>query len=101
MLPADDPVVSSDAEAVKQHALANGPAYAHPRQVFFVNELPLSGTNKIDRRQLVARAAAAADLLRRVDPQGHIVNLGHGILPGTPLESVEALVGVVHNEKLQ
>ena len=45
--------------------------------------------------------AAAADLLRRVDPRGHIVNLGHGILPGTPLESVEALVGVVHNEKLQ
>ena len=44
--------------------------------------------------------AAASDLLRRVDPQGHIVNLGHGILPGTPLESVEALVGVVHNETL-
>ncbi len=49
-----------DAETVKQHALANGPAYAHPRQVFFVDELPLSGTNKIDRRRLAARAAQAA-----------------------------------------
>ena len=45
--------------------------------------------------------AAAEDLLRRVEPQGHIVNLGHGILPGTPLESVDALVSVVHDEKLQ
>ena len=49
-----------DAEAVKRHALANGPAYAHPRQVFFVDGLPLSGTNKIDRRALAARAARAA-----------------------------------------
>jgi len=43
--------------------------------------------------------AAAADLLRRVQPQGHIVNLGHGILPSTPLESVHALVEAVHEEK--
>ncbi|HXJ71149.1 MAG TPA: uroporphyrinogen decarboxylase family protein, partial [Verrucomicrobiae bacterium] len=26
---------------------------------------------------------------------GHIMNLGHGILPGTPLASVEALVAAV------
>ncbi len=31
-----------------------------------------------------------------VAPRGHIVNLGHGILPQTPLASVEALVEVVH-----
>ena len=43
--------------------------------------------------------AAAKDLLQRVNPEGHIVNLGHGILPKTPLESVDALVDVVHNEK--
>ncbi len=42
--------------------------------------------------------AAARNLLERVDPIGHIVNLGHGILPGTPLASVEALVEAVHNE---
>lgn len=44
--------------------------------------------------------AAAADLLRRVNPEGHIVNLGHGILPTTPLESVAALVDAVHEEQL-
>ena len=45
--------------------------------------------------------AAAEALLRRVDPRGHIVNLGHGILPQTPMESVDALVDVVHNETHQ
>ena len=43
--------------------------------------------------------AAAANLLRRVKPRGHIVNLGHGILPKTPLESVDALVSAVHEER--
>ena len=41
---------------------------------------------------------AAAELLGRVDPAGHVVNLGHGILPGTPIESVDALVEAVHRE---
>jgi acyl-CoA synthetase (AMP-forming)/AMP-acid ligase II len=44
---------------LKQFALANGPAYQHPRRVFFLEELPLAGTNKIDRerlRQFVAEA---------------------------------------------
>lgn len=27
----------------------NGPAYAHPRKVFFTEELPVNGANKIDR----------------------------------------------------
>jgi uroporphyrinogen decarboxylase len=40
------------------------------------------------------------DLLARVKPRGHIVNLGHGILPETPLASVEALVEAVHAERL-
>jgi uroporphyrinogen decarboxylase len=43
--------------------------------------------------------AAARELLASTAPRGHIVNLGHGILPQTPLESVEALVEVVHSEK--
>jgi uroporphyrinogen decarboxylase len=36
------------------------------------------------------------DLLRRTGNRpGHIVNLGHGILPETPLESVKAVVSIV------
>jgi len=43
-------------QAVKEWALAHGPAYQHPRRVFLVPELPLAGTNKIDRAALRARA---------------------------------------------
>jgi acyl-CoA synthetase (AMP-forming)/AMP-acid ligase II len=46
-------------DALRRFALDNGPAYAHPRAVWFVAELPLAGTNKIDRKTLVERAAAA------------------------------------------
>ena len=42
---------------VKQFALANGPAYAHPRWVWFLDEIPLASTAKIDRNGLVAEAA--------------------------------------------
>jgi uroporphyrinogen decarboxylase len=44
-------------------------------------------------------SAAAKELLASVAPRGHIVNLGHGILPQTPLASVDALVEAVHSEK--
>ena len=37
---------------VKRFALANAPAYAHPRFVWFVDELPLASTNKVDRAAL-------------------------------------------------
>jgi long-chain acyl-CoA synthetase len=40
-------VLSED--EVKRFALANAPAYAHPRFVWFVDELPLASTNKVDR----------------------------------------------------
>jgi acyl-CoA synthetase (AMP-forming)/AMP-acid ligase II len=46
-----------DEQAVKAHALANAPAYQHPRRVIFVDEQPLAGTNKIDKRALAQRAA--------------------------------------------
>ena len=37
---------------IKRFALANAPAYAHPRFVWFVDELPLASTNKVDRAAL-------------------------------------------------
>ena len=40
---------------MKSVALANAPAYQHPRRVFFLDELPLAGTNKIDKRALAQR----------------------------------------------
>lgn len=44
------------ADQIKQFALANGPAYQHPRRVEFLHELPWAGTNKVDRRALIERA---------------------------------------------
>jgi len=42
--------------AVKAFALANAAPYLHPRRVWFLPEMPLAGTNKIDRRTLAHRA---------------------------------------------
>jgi long-chain acyl-CoA synthetase len=52
-----------DAEGVKRFALANAPAYQHPRFVWFVDELPLASTNKLDRAALhtMAEERIAAD----------------------------------------
>ena len=47
-----------DADSLKRHALANGPAYQHPRRIRFVDELPWAGTNKIDRNALLLQARA-------------------------------------------
>jgi len=47
---------SLDAEALKQHALAHGPAYQHPRRIRFVDDLPWAGTNKVDRNALLLQA---------------------------------------------
>jgi len=48
-------------DAVKQFALANGPAHAHPRNVVFLDAIPLAGTNKPDRNLLAARAKRILD----------------------------------------
>jgi uroporphyrinogen decarboxylase len=46
------------------------------------------------RERLLARVD---DVLRRAGGRpGHVFNLGHGILPGTPMESVAAVVEHVH-----
>ena len=37
---------------IKQFALAHAPAYQHPRHVWFMERLPLSSTNKVDRAVL-------------------------------------------------
>ncbi len=44
-------------DEIRQYALAHGPAYQHPRRVFFLGQLPLAGTNKIDREKLRVLAA--------------------------------------------
>jgi len=37
---------------LKQFTIAHGPAYQHPRRVFFLEQLPLAGTNKVDQPYL-------------------------------------------------
>ena len=48
----------ADEAALKAFALARGPAYAHPRRVFAVDALPVSGTGKIDRKAVRERLLA-------------------------------------------
>ncbi|HKS88666.1 MAG TPA: fatty acid--CoA ligase family protein, partial [Stellaceae bacterium] len=51
------PGATPSEDQVKQFALANAAPYLHPRRVWFLAEMPLAGTNKIDRRALTQRAA--------------------------------------------
>lgn len=59
---------TADAGAIKAFALGNGPAYQHPRAVWFLDRLPLSGAMKIDRgalrREAAARVSAAGGIQR-------------------------------------
>jgi long-chain acyl-CoA synthetase len=50
------PGVAGDEDEIKQFALAHAPAYQHPRRVWFLDELPLASTNKIDRKRLMQQA---------------------------------------------
>ena len=43
-------------DEVKQFALTHAPAYQHPRFVWFIERLPLSSTNKVDRAALKREA---------------------------------------------
>lgn len=60
------PGVSITADEVKQFALAHAPAYQHPRAVWFVDSLPLSSTNKIDRAALIRLARGLSSPAERV-----------------------------------
>lgn len=58
-------------DEIKQYALANGPAFAHPRLVVFRETLPESGTHKIDRAALTAEAAGLSRAAgRSSEPSG-------------------------------
>lgn len=56
------PGTAIDEQAIKAYALANAPAYQHPRRVFFVDEMPLAGTNKIDKRVLAKQIPTGGDI---------------------------------------
>jgi acyl-CoA synthetase (AMP-forming)/AMP-acid ligase II len=43
-------------QEIKDFALVNGPAYQHPRRIWFVANLPLATTNKIDTKELTKLA---------------------------------------------
>ena len=51
--------VATESE-IKEFYLVHGAPYGHPRRVFFLKELPLSGPGKVDRNSLRAEAESAA-----------------------------------------
>ena len=44
---------------LKRYCLDHAPAYMHPRAVWFIDRLPITTTNKVDRNELAQRAAGA------------------------------------------
>jgi long-chain acyl-CoA synthetase len=44
-------------QELREYTLLQGPAYQHPRRIWFLKEFPLAGTNKIDRLALSQLAA--------------------------------------------
>ena len=55
------PGASITQQEIKKFALASGPPHQHPRNVEFVEFLPLAGTNKVDRQALIERARVYAE----------------------------------------
>jgi long-chain acyl-CoA synthetase len=60
-----NPGAAASEQEIKDYALANAPAYQHPRWVWFLKELPLAGTNKIDTKALIGIAEERATAPRR------------------------------------
>jgi acyl-CoA synthetase (AMP-forming)/AMP-acid ligase II len=63
-----EPGTALSEAAVKAHALAHGPAFAHPRFVEIVPAIPLAATNKPDRTRLTRAAAALVAARRAAGP---------------------------------
>ncbi len=55
---------AATAEDLKRFFLERGPAYAHPRDVCFIDQAPLGSTGKVDRMALRARARAIFGILK-------------------------------------
>lgn len=47
-------------QQVKDYALEHGPSYQHPRSVYIVDALPVSGVDKIDRKEAFRLVASLA-----------------------------------------
>ena len=62
------PGTKPDEQAIRDFALQNGPAYAHPRRVVFKDVLPVGGTHKINRTALEAEARALMIAAGRATP---------------------------------
>ncbi|MEY8826880.1 class I adenylate-forming enzyme family protein [Sedimentitalea sp. XS_ASV28] len=50
------PDATLDEDTLKVYALENGASYQHPREIWFLDEIPLASTNKVDRPLLTLRA---------------------------------------------
>ena len=55
------PQAEINEDEVIEIALAGAPPFMHPRHVVFLHEMPLAGTNKIDRKVLANRAREIQD----------------------------------------
>ena len=55
---------AATADDLKQFFFSRGPAYAHPREVFFIDAPPLGSTGKIDRAALQRRARETIGMLK-------------------------------------
>ncbi len=51
---------AANEDELRKFTLKNGPAYAHPRMIFFLDALPLASTNKVDRKYLESSARKLA-----------------------------------------
>lgn len=54
------PGTQPTAQALKEHVIARAAPHLYPRRVWFIERMPLAGTNKIDRQGLTARALTLA-----------------------------------------